>query len=133
MEFDGFGARFRVDGTLVDAELAELERQLGEYFAGDRLAFDLAIRYPDGFTGRVMRTMAAIPSGETRTYGAVAAELETAPQAVGGACSRNSLPIVVPCHRVVGADSIGGYSVESDDPLAVKRQILAHEGCANVP
>lgn len=128
MEFTGFGGTFHLDDELVDVSGAELERQLRAYERGDRRVFDLAVRYPDDFTGRVMRAMAAIPRGETRRYGTLAAELGTAPRAVGGACGRNPLPLVVPCHRVVGADSLGGYSVETADPLAVKRRVLAHEG-----
>lgn len=130
MKFDGFGARFRIDESYVDVSAAELDRQLREYVTGERRTFDLAVDYPDGFTGRVMREMAAIPSGETRTYGSIAGALGTAPLAVGGACGRNPLPFVVPCHRIVGVDSLGGYSVECDDPRAAKRRILEHEGWA---
>jgi len=128
MEFTGFGARFHLDERLVAAETTEIERRLRAYERGGRRTVGLDVRYPDGFTGEVMRAMAAISHGETRTYGAIADDLGTAPQAVGGACGRNPLPLVVPCHRVVGADSLGGYSNGAADPLAVKRRLLEHEG-----
>jgi len=75
-----------------------------------------------------MRAMAAIPSGETRTYGDLADSLDTAPVAVGGACGRNPVPLAVPCHRVVGATTLGGFSLDCQRPLAVKRRLLEHEG-----
>lgn len=128
MEFTAFGATFTLEESLVDEPADEIARHLREYERGERGAVDLSVRYPDGFTGRVMRAMSAIPYGETRTYGALAADLDTGPRAVGGACGRNPLPLVVPCHRVVGADSLGGYSNDADDPLAVKRRLLVHEG-----
>ena len=70
--------------------------------------------------------VAAIPAGETRRYGELAAELDTAPIAVGGACARTPVPLLVPCHRVVGVDGLGGYSAA--DGLALKRRLLGHEG-----
>jgi methylated-DNA-[protein]-cysteine S-methyltransferase len=72
-----------------------------------------------------MDAMAAIPYGETRTYGDLAADLDTSPVAVGGACGRNPVPLVVPCHRVVGHDGLGGFSAEGGVDL--KRALLAHE------
>jgi len=118
--------RLAVDERLLDASPAELQRQVDAYAAGERRAFDVAVAYPDSFTGRVMRAMAAIPYGETRTYGELAAALGTSPRAVGGACGRNPVPLVVPCHRVVRADGgLGGYSAEGG--VALKRQLLEHE------
>jgi methylated-DNA-[protein]-cysteine S-methyltransferase len=73
-----------------------------------------------------MAAMAAIPYGETRTYGELASELGSAPVPVGSACGRNLAPVVVPCHRVVGTDSLGGFSAAGG--LDAKRALLAHEG-----
>lgn len=121
-----FEADFDIDASLVDVSDAELRRQLREYEAGERRAFDLSVAYPDDFTGRVMREMARIPYGETRTYGDIADALDTAPVAVGGACGRNPVPVVVPCHRVVGSDGgLGGYS--ADGGVETKRRLLDHE------
>lgn len=94
-----------------DSELAvldEVERQLGEYFAGKRTRFDLVLR-PRGtdFQLAVWEALRGIPFGTTTTYGAVARQLQlplTASRAVGAANGSNPIPVVVPCHRVVGAD-----------------------------
>ena len=85
--------------------------QLNDYFHGDSTAFDLPLA-PAGsaFQQRVWLAMCEIPHGETWTYGKLAARVKTAPRAVGKACAANPIPIIIPCHRVVAADGIGGYS-----------------------
>ncbi len=94
-------------GERDDAALAEVAAQLGEYLAGDRERFDLSLR-PVGsaFELAVWEQLTRIPYGETRTYGSVARAVGEpgGAQAVGLACGRNPLAVVVPCHRVVGAD-----------------------------
>ena len=100
-------------GTRDDAALAEVTGQLGEYLAGGRETFDLALR-PIGsdFELAVWEELTRIPYGRTSTYGAVARAVGQpgGAQAVGVACGRNPLAIVVPCHRVVGADgSLVGF------------------------
>jgi methylated-DNA-[protein]-cysteine S-methyltransferase len=95
--------------------LADAHRQLDEYFAGDRDAFDLPLE-PSGtpFQRRVWRELEDIPYGETASYGEIAARLglpPTASRAVGSANGSNPLAIVVPCHRVIGADgTLTGYA-----------------------
>ncbi|MFC7045144.1 methylated-DNA--[protein]-cysteine S-methyltransferase [Halobacteriaceae archaeon GCM10025711] len=128
MHVEAYGTTFTIDESLVAESPAEIRRQVREYERGERREFDLTVTPPDDFTGAVMEAMAAIPRGETRTYGDLAAELDSAAVAVGQACGRNPVPIVVPCHRVVGADSLGGFSNESDDPVGVKRRLLDQEG-----
>lgn len=92
------------------AETQQIVReQLAEYERGTRRRFELTFDGLDGFTGGVHREIRAIPYGETRTYSQLAERLDTAPIAVGGACARNTLLVVVPCHRVVGRDSVRGY------------------------
>jgi len=125
MRIELCGHAVDVDATRIDATDAEIREQVAEYAAGERRAFDLPVAVPDGFTGAVMDAMAAIPYGETRTYGELAAELDTAAVAVGQACGRNPVPVVVPCHRVVGTDSLGGYSAEGG--LDLKARLLALE------
>ncbi|WP_224447177.1 methylated-DNA--[protein]-cysteine S-methyltransferase [Haloprofundus salilacus] len=127
MNVELFGTTVRLDETAVSASPSELRRQLAAYESGARRTFDLDVHRPDGFVGNVMEAMAQIPYGETRTYGELAATLDTAAVAVGGACGRNPVPLVVPCHRVVGADSLGGFSAGGDDGLALKRRLLDHE------
>jgi methylated-DNA-[protein]-cysteine S-methyltransferase len=81
------------------------------------------------FQRRVWQRLSAIPAGETLTYGALARELGTSARAVGGACRTNPIPLVIPCHRVVATNGLGGYSGErGGDWLAKKRWLLAHEG-----
>ncbi|MFB6069391.1 MAG: methylated-DNA--[protein]-cysteine S-methyltransferase [Halanaeroarchaeum sp.] len=126
MERTVLGGTVTIDETFVEAPTAAIDRFLATYEAGEAVSHDLPIAYPDSFTGRVMREMATIPPGETRTYGDVAAALDTAPIAVGRAAGRNPIPILVPCHRVVATDSLGGYS--GTGGVAQKRRLLAHEG-----
>ena len=120
------GHDFDVDLDYVDVSESVVREQLREYEAGDRDAFDLDVRYPEGFLGEVMAAMCSIPPGETRTYGEVAASIDTAAVAVGNACGENPVPVVVPCHRVVGADGLGGYSALGG--LPAKRALLEREG-----
>jgi len=91
--------------------LREAARQLQAYFAGQLHRFDLplAARGSD-FEHRVWDAMSAIPYGETRTYGDLAHATDSGPRAVGGACGKNPIPIVVPCHRVLARGGLGGYS-----------------------
>jgi methylated-DNA-[protein]-cysteine S-methyltransferase len=109
------------------AALAEPIRQLREYFAGKRLAFDLPLA-PEGtaFQQRVWEQLAAIPPGRTATYGEVASALGRpgGARAVGLACGRNPLPIVIPCHRVIGSD---GKLTGFGGGLRAKERLLAHE------
>ncbi|MEV0644584.1 methylated-DNA--[protein]-cysteine S-methyltransferase [Phytomonospora sp. NPDC050363] len=87
--------------------------QLGEYFEGERTAFDVPLRLAGTeFQRKVWRELLEIPAGETRTYGQLAAVLgrPTASRAVGLANGKNPISIIVPCHRVVGANgSLTGY------------------------
>jgi len=80
------------------------------------------------FQRRVWDQIAAIPCGETRTYGEIARFLRSAPRAVGQACGTNYFPLVIPCHRVVAAGGIGGFAHASGGYLLeVKRRLLLHE------
>ena len=89
--------------------------------------FDLPLA-PAGtaFEGRVWAAMQAIPYGETRCYGDLAEATGSAPRAVGRACGKNPIPIVVPCHRVLAKTGLGGYS--GDGGLVTKQRLLALEG-----
>jgi methylated-DNA-[protein]-cysteine S-methyltransferase len=77
---------------------------------------------------KVWRAMLAIPRGETRSYGELAAELGSGAQAVGQACGANPIPVIIPCHRVVGKAGLGGFMRHaSGASLDIKRWLLAHE------
>jgi methylated-DNA-[protein]-cysteine S-methyltransferase len=135
----------RFDGPppgIVESRLDGVTEQFEEYFAGERTAFTLPLAPPSGtaFERAVWARIAAIPYGETATYGQVAADLGEpdaadnrrlgavprgfAARAVGVACHRNPVPIVVPCHRVVGA---GGKLVGFGGGLPRKRYLLELE------
>jgi methylated-DNA-[protein]-cysteine S-methyltransferase len=114
------------DGTV--APLSETVRQLAEYFAGARREFDLPLRLQGtAFQQRVWRELTEIPYGETWSYGQLAVRINkpSASRAVGLANGRNPISILVPCHRVIGADgSLTGYG----GGLERKQWLLAHEG-----
>ena len=108
--------------------LAEAAHQLEQYFARKLTRFDLplAARGTD-FQKSVWKMMREIPYGATATYGGMAAALSSGPRAVGMACGRNPIPIIVPCHRVLGSGGKeGGFS--GGQGLPTKRELLALEG-----
>jgi len=115
----------------TDAVAAQTVRELDRYLADPRHRFTLPLA-PRGteFQRRVWDAIAAIPVGESRTYGEIARKVRSAPRAVGQACGANPIALVVPCHRVIGSmGSLGGFmNAEAGDPLAVKRWLLEHEG-----
>ena len=117
-------------GDGEDAAVAHLEQAVGQieaYFRGERSEFEVRLDLEGSeFQRLVWRALAAIPFGETRSYGAVAEAIRrpSAARAVGAATSRNPAPIIVPCHRVVGASgALTGFA----GGLDTKRALLAHE------
>ena len=115
-------------GSTSSPILKEAAHQLDRYFAGRLRLFDLPLAgRGTPFQKRVWSMMSDIPFGATATYGGMAMALGSGARAVGTACGRNPLPIVVPCHRVLGSGgAIGGFSGGSG--LPTKRQLLALEG-----
>jgi len=113
------------------AHLARAEKQLREYFAGQRREFTLTLDPEgDGFPQRVWQALSEIPFGETLTYGQVAARLgnRAAARAVGRACATNPIPVVVPCHRVLdSAGKLHGYG----GGLWRKQRLLELEGAGS--
>lgn len=109
-----------------DPALIEACGQLKAYFAGrlDRFTIPLAPAGSD-FQRRVWVRMNAIPYGHVHRYGDLARDLDTAARAVGQACGRNPIPIVQPCHRVIGGSGDGGFSAPGG--LTTKAWLLAHE------
>lgn len=115
------------DAGRDDAAFADVRTQLDEYFAGNRTEFDLPL-HPTGtpFQQRVWTELARIPHGATRTYGDIAGHIDApgSARAVGLANGQNPISIVVPCHRVIGANgSLTGYG----GGLAAKQWLLGHE------
>ena len=117
-----------VEGGVSSPLLEEAHRQLDDYFDGHRRSFDLLLA-PMGtaFQRKVWRALQDIPYGSVSRYGELARLIDSGPRAVGSACGRNPLPIIIPCHRVIAADgSLGGYS--GQDGLETKQFLLTLEG-----
>lgn len=113
--------------ALLDAALAEV----AAYFDGRLTAFGLPLRHRrEGATGAVLDVLAAIPFGEIRRYGDIAAEVGLSAQAVGQACGANPIPILIPCHRVLSASGLGGFSAPGG--VETKVWLLRHEGAAGL-
>jgi len=111
---------------IASAVFAELDA----YFANPAHIFNLSI-FPSGtnFQCRVWQAMMKIPVGSVRTYGGIADELISGPRAVGGACAANPLPILIPCHRVVAKNGMGGFNhSQTGIYMTVKKWLLDHEG-----
>jgi len=116
--------------VLPKSDLAkEALKQLERYRDDPDTVFDLPLLIEGSPLQRaVWDAMCAIPRGRTRTYGELARELGADARAIGQCCGDNRLPIVIPCHRVVAADGIGGFSHTTEGYLIeVKRWLLAHE------
>jgi methylated-DNA-[protein]-cysteine S-methyltransferase len=113
----------------------EVARQLQAYFADPHWRFDLPLALGGTpFQQGVWEQLQAIPPGETLSYGELAALLGSGPRAIGGACRANPCPIVVPCHRVVAAHGLGGYSgARGGTWVDVKTWLLRHEGALPRP
>lgn len=114
-----------------DAVSEQLARELERYLADPEFRFTVALA-PGGtpFQQRVWQSLPTIPPGQSRTYGEVARMVRSAARAVGQACGANRIALIIPCHRVVGAQgSLGGFmNADDGDPIAIKRWLLRHEG-----
>jgi methylated-DNA-[protein]-cysteine S-methyltransferase len=130
------------DGAITRAEwgsgpmddtplLRKAAQQIAEYFTGQREDFDLPLRVEASeFQQKVCDAMSAIPFGDTRTYGDIAKDLGVPAQAIGQACGGNPIPVIIPCHRVLGASGLGGFSGRGG--VETKVWLLKHEGAAGL-
>ncbi|PIB25840.1 cysteine methyltransferase [Amylibacter kogurei] len=121
------GENSGVRTTLIKSALFQLE----QFFNNERDDFDLPLN-PEGsmFQQLVFRQMLKIPKGGTVTYGDIATALDAPAQAIGQACGANPIPIIIPCHRVLGANSLGGYS--GNGGVETKVKLLHFEGAAGL-
>lgn len=129
VEDDGCIVRLQWDGDGRDDTplLREAAAQLRAYDTGDLEAFDLPLRVEGSdFQRAVCAQMQAIPHGETVTYGDIAKALGAPAQAVGSACGGNPIPVIIPCHRVMGAKGLTGFSGKGG--VETKVALLRHEG-----
>lgn len=102
---------------------------LQRWFSGADWPRDIPVN-PSGtaFQKRVWQALQKIPSGETRTYGELAKQLGSSPRAIGGACRRNPIPLLIPCHRVVATNGAGGFAGQTDGHwMYIKHWLLSHE------
>ena len=111
--------------------LLEAHRQLAAYFAGDLTVFDLPLAPKVSERQRAfLDALIAIPFGQTRTYGEMARVTGLSAQGAGQACGANPIAIIIPCHRVTGADNLGGFSARGG--VETKVALLRHEGAASL-
>ena len=131
---DEAGVITRLDWTAAPDDPSDLTReaarQLAAYFARHLTRFDLPLDFGTGFAAQVRRAMVAIPLGQTRTYGDLSREIGAPAQAIGQACGANPIPILIPCHRILGAHSLGGFSAKGG--VETKVWLLKHEGAASL-
>ncbi|MGA8146922.1 MAG: methylated-DNA--[protein]-cysteine S-methyltransferase [Gallionellaceae bacterium] len=128
------GIEFLAPGTKPqrprNAFAGKVCEQLSAYFSDADFHFDVPLRRGGtAHQNKVWQAMRAIPRGQVQTYGDLAAQIGSSPRAVGQACGNNPIPIVVPCHRVVGNAGMGGFMHHSAGyALDIKHWLLAHEG-----
>lgn len=96
------------------------------YNSNSQLRFLMA-RQGTFLQNKIWRALQKIPVGKTVTYGELAKKLQTGPRVIGNACRLNPLPIIIPCHRVVAANGLGGYCGKKADAIKIKKWLLAHE------
>ncbi len=120
------------DDGHVTPLLREAAAQISAYADGQLQTFDLPLTVEgSAFQCAVCDEMRAIPFGDTKTYGEIAKALGFSAQAVGGACGGNPIPIIIPCHRVMGADGrLTGFSGAGG--IETKVALLRHEGAASL-
>ncbi|MDH3514486.1 MAG: methylated-DNA--[protein]-cysteine S-methyltransferase [Gammaproteobacteria bacterium] len=111
------------------ASARKVARVLQSYFGNPGMTFRLPLKLGGtAFQQRVWRALRRIPAGKTLSYGRLARKLDTSARAVGNACRANPVPIIIPCHRVVASNGVGGFmGKRSGSPLGLKHWLLAHE------
>jgi methylated-DNA-[protein]-cysteine S-methyltransferase len=104
--------------------------QIQQYLKQPATQFQPSLHRQQGtaFQQRVWQAIAAIPLGQTASYGQIASQIGSGPRAVANACGANNIPLIIPCHRVVAQNGIGGFMQGKENGLLVKRWLLAHEG-----
>ena len=109
--------------------VAKAYQQITQYLQQPNTQLKLPIQ-PHGsvYQQRVWQAIAEIPLGQTRTYGQLARQIDSGPRAVANACGANQLTLIIPCHRVVAQNGIGGFMQSKPNGLLVKKWLLKHEG-----
>jgi len=113
-----------------DPFAVEIQKQFIAYFSGDLKEFNLPFLFKQGtdYQLRVWDQIRKISFGSTKTYGEIAKKIKSGPRAVGNACRRNQLLLIVPCHRVVSVAGLGGFMGDADGSLVQRKKwLLEHE------
>ncbi len=124
----GFSSK-RMEEKIKSSIAWRLKKDLYAYFSGKKIDFNYAVKLsvPE-FTARVLSEVSRIPYGKTETYKGLAERLGTrAYRAVGRALARNPIPVIIPCHRVVGMKGLGGYMGSKEEGIRIKRFLLKIE------
>lgn len=104
-------------------------RQLIAYLQNPKFSFDMPLsQHGTAFQQCVWQAITEIPVGQVRTYGQLARQIGSGPRAVANACGANNLPLVIPCHRVVAQNGLGGFMQGKQNGLLIKQWLLRHEG-----
>lgn len=112
----------------TNALIAKVYEQIIQYLQNPA-SFNLSISlHGTEYQQRVWQAISSIPMGQTRTYGQLAQQIGSGPRAVANACGANQLPLIIPCHRVVAQNGIGGFMQSKLNGLHVKKWLLKHEG-----
>lgn len=107
----------------------EVVKQLQQYFHDSKYKFTLPLNLQGTeFQQRVWQALLNISAGKTKTYGELAQQLNTSARAIGNACRKNPIPIIIPCHRVVAKNGLGGFGgMQHGKLLNIKKWLLHHE------
>lgn len=123
-------ATINSENDAINMQVNDIKQKLKHYFSAATSISSVALQ-PTGtsFQKSVWNELCKIPLGETRTYGEIAKKLNSSARAVGNACRKNPIAIIIPCHRVISATGIGGYAGKKEGKqLNIKRWLLNHEG-----
>lgn len=129
-----YAARKRQTASKLSPLAARVKKQVESYFRSPVNGFELPVNVNGtAFQKRVWRMLQTIPAGKTLTYGDIARRLHTSARAVGNACRQNPVPLIIPCHRVVASQGIGGFGGETAGAnIRRKLWLLHHEGITSV-
>lgn len=113
----------------LNQQAQKIMQQLTAYFLDPQRPFQLDYALTGTpFQQRVWHALTEIPAGQTLTYGELAIKLKTGPRAIGQACRTNPIPVIIPCHRVVAANHLGGYAgTQTGRLMQIKEWLLKHE------
>ena len=117
------------DSVVQHPSFKQMTQEIFAYLQRPHQAFSLPAQLAgSAFQNKVWLAIYGIPLGQTRTYSELATQLQSGPRAVANACGANRLPLLIPCHRVVAKNGLGGFMRGNKNGLAIKRWLLTHEG-----